>query len=296
MRVRHRTPSIFSISMVDVLCCALGCMILMWINKSDENETTAKDLAANKKNLFDLSARLKSSEMEKDRLSARVSKLLAQLDKDQDAHKKIEDLESQLESLNAAKAEVDRLLTEQKKKLDELMRALAFAEEENAALADAGSGANLRVEDLEKRADELARKLRAADASVSRLESMTKEIPNLKQKLSTEEKQALLLKADLERRLRELNEAKQQFEALRKAKLALESDLSDKKKELLSALAYKTRLDDSEKKLREATQAADLLKEEKRKVQDEASRIRIAAEQRFAGIELKGKRVLFLVD
>ena len=46
MRVRHRTPSIFSISMVDVLCCALGCMILMWINKSDENETTAKTLAA----------------------------------------------------------------------------------------------------------------------------------------------------------------------------------------------------------------------------------------------------------
>src|SRR5713101_4013294 len=29
MRVRHRIPSIFNLSMVDVLCCALGCVILL---------------------------------------------------------------------------------------------------------------------------------------------------------------------------------------------------------------------------------------------------------------------------
>src|ERR1700719_4726112 len=31
MRVRHRIPSIFNLSMVDVLCCALGCVILIWL-------------------------------------------------------------------------------------------------------------------------------------------------------------------------------------------------------------------------------------------------------------------------
>src|SRR5438874_8988148 len=31
MRIRHRIPSIFNISMVDVLCCALGCVILLWL-------------------------------------------------------------------------------------------------------------------------------------------------------------------------------------------------------------------------------------------------------------------------
>ena len=31
MRTRHRTPSIFNLSMVDVLCCALGCVILLWL-------------------------------------------------------------------------------------------------------------------------------------------------------------------------------------------------------------------------------------------------------------------------
>ena len=31
MRVRHRIPSIFNLSMVDVLCCSLGCVILLWL-------------------------------------------------------------------------------------------------------------------------------------------------------------------------------------------------------------------------------------------------------------------------
>src|SRR5262249_16697244 len=31
MRVRHRIPSVFSLSMVDVMCCALGCVILLWL-------------------------------------------------------------------------------------------------------------------------------------------------------------------------------------------------------------------------------------------------------------------------
>ncbi len=36
MRVRHKIPSIFNLSMVDVLCCALGCVILLWlINRSN---------------------------------------------------------------------------------------------------------------------------------------------------------------------------------------------------------------------------------------------------------------------
>src|ERR1700740_278484 len=31
MQIRHRIPSIFNLSMVDVLCCALGCVILLWL-------------------------------------------------------------------------------------------------------------------------------------------------------------------------------------------------------------------------------------------------------------------------
>src|SRR5213082_1461302 len=31
MQTRHRIPTIFNLSMVDVLCCALGCVILLWL-------------------------------------------------------------------------------------------------------------------------------------------------------------------------------------------------------------------------------------------------------------------------
>src|SRR5262249_39761952 len=43
MRIRHRIPSIFNLSMVDVLCCALGCVILLWLlNLKDARQRAAK--------------------------------------------------------------------------------------------------------------------------------------------------------------------------------------------------------------------------------------------------------------
>ena len=39
MRVHHRIPTIFNLSMVDVLCCALGSVILLWLlNLRDARE------------------------------------------------------------------------------------------------------------------------------------------------------------------------------------------------------------------------------------------------------------------
>src|SRR6266849_6264105 len=49
MQVRHRIPTIFNISMVDVLCCALGCVILLWLlnlrEAKEETLTAGKTLA-----------------------------------------------------------------------------------------------------------------------------------------------------------------------------------------------------------------------------------------------------------
>src|SRR5438309_11691385 len=43
MQIRHRTPTIFNLSMVDVLCCALGCVILLWLlNLREAKERAAK--------------------------------------------------------------------------------------------------------------------------------------------------------------------------------------------------------------------------------------------------------------
>src|SRR5207245_5355648 len=49
MRTRHRIPTIFNLSMVDVLCCALGCVILLWLlnlrEAKEETLTAGKTLA-----------------------------------------------------------------------------------------------------------------------------------------------------------------------------------------------------------------------------------------------------------
>src|SRR5438132_1994929 len=56
MRVRHRIPSIFNLSMVDVLCCALGCVILLWLinlREADEHQrdqTTLLEQTTNERN------------------------------------------------------------------------------------------------------------------------------------------------------------------------------------------------------------------------------------------------------
>src|SRR6266581_4230212 len=42
MLTRHRIPTVFSIYMVDVLCCALGCVVLLWqVNYQEAEEKTA---------------------------------------------------------------------------------------------------------------------------------------------------------------------------------------------------------------------------------------------------------------
>src|SRR5262249_40590409 len=39
MRIRHRVPTLFTLSMLDVFCCALGCVIFLWLY----NEKLAKE-------------------------------------------------------------------------------------------------------------------------------------------------------------------------------------------------------------------------------------------------------------
>src|SRR5581483_3476791 len=51
MRTRHRIPTIFNLSMVDVLCCALGCVILLWLLNFREFKTRSAAAAENGKQL-----------------------------------------------------------------------------------------------------------------------------------------------------------------------------------------------------------------------------------------------------
>ena len=71
MRTRHKIPTIFNLSMVDVLCCALGCVILLWLVNFREakrrtlaaGETAVKLDAANQE-LADFRSRLSAAQQQ----------------------------------------------------------------------------------------------------------------------------------------------------------------------------------------------------------------------------------------
>ena len=67
MRVRHRIPSIFTLSMVDVLCCSLGCVILLWLINLRDAKQHEDDSGAKQHDLTEQIA-----ELEKDRAAVQA--------------------------------------------------------------------------------------------------------------------------------------------------------------------------------------------------------------------------------
>src|SRR5262249_32167825 len=100
MQTRHRTPSVFNLSMVDVLCCALGCVILLWLlnlrnakeeepkvgltsaqlkESRDEASQLREQLARAEKQAQDLTAQLDSTRTDRDQANQRATNALRDL-------------------------------------------------------------------------------------------------------------------------------------------------------------------------------------------------------------------------
>src|SRR5262245_11696365 len=63
MQTRHRIPTIFNLSMVDVLCCALGCVILLWLVNFREAKRRTASAGEVSKQLDSTRASLESAEL-----------------------------------------------------------------------------------------------------------------------------------------------------------------------------------------------------------------------------------------
>src|SRR5271165_4509700 len=80
MKARHRIPAVFSIYMVDVLCCALGCVILLWqLYHQESAEQTAKNEEIRKENEAILQ-KLSQANLSLDSLSSDFQSMKATLD------------------------------------------------------------------------------------------------------------------------------------------------------------------------------------------------------------------------
>jgi von Willebrand factor type A domain len=255
MRIRHRIPSIFNLSMVDVLCCALGCVILLWLVNLRDARDRAEAVGQTNQLLATTQASLDESTRKATELTARIATLEEQAQAaDLLARKLRGERDQHQKDLEAARARVDQLGRQtaadavRLAKLDKDRAAaisrlteLEMLTREKDRLANAAS----------RRADELAERLLDTEKSAKQLVPLADLVPGLR---------------------REVQEYKQKLTSSEMRGQSLEKDLG-------AAGQRITSLQDSQASLTE-----------------QVSRARAAVENRFAGIELAGRRVVFLVD
>src|SRR5262249_20313344 len=133
MRVHHKIPSIFTLSMVDVLCCALGCVILLWLinlREAKQHEDTASEMARHG------AAMLAETEVERDAAYGLLS----------EADKRLADLQAERDRLRARLAEQTAAANRLESEIKDSERNLATRARDVAA-------ADARAKDLKRVAD-----------------------------------------------------------------------------------------------------------------------------------------------
>ena len=259
MRVHHRTPTIFNLSMVDVLCCALGSVILLWLlNLRDARE---RSLTVNA-----TSGKLLSVQSALDLAGGQLKTLTAERDAEKDRALQLQREARGLQGdLAQAQQEADALnkqLQTQTQRARSANERLALLSRAQQTLTTDKRAAEEQIAALESL---LSEKTAASKAAMSRVDALTA-------KLAGEQARTKKLEEDAER--------------LRAQMTSLEN----------SAVALAAKSQGEKTDLSEANRLVDRLQKENSALAAQVGRVRAAAENRFEGIELTGRRVLFLVD
>ena len=290
MATRHRIPTIFNLSMVDVLCCALGCVILLWLlnlreakQQTEAAGHTSELLAESDQHLRDVSARLQATADERERLA----RLAADTEKERDtlreglaaARARLTDLDKTIATLRQQYADAQDRLAKKVKEQDALTKELA-------AVRKQASEAEMLVREKEglartaaRNADNLMERLLDLDARLKKARAEADLVPELRDKLAAAEAGRAALQKDIEARTRDLAAAGK--------KIQDEGDAQRRLEQEVAALS---------RQLADANRSAAALRDDKRALTEQVSRARADAENRFAGIALTGKRIVFLVD
>ena len=227
MRVRHRTPSIFTLSMVDMLCCCMGCIILVWLLGAKQSEDSIHDAKA-------------ELEKQKQDANTELAKLRGQI---ADLELQRAAAQAEVEAQTATFSELERKWKDATGQIASLKADVTAREKDLAAAAG-------RVKDLQPLAD-LVPGLRsqlktsqdqyaADEAKVLALEKdaalRAKDLDDATRKLLAAQKDAAL-------RVQDLDDAGKKLTAAQAAKAKLETDLNDATKSLTVLQATKTKLE-----------------------------------------------------
>jgi hypothetical protein len=312
MRPHHRIPSIFNLSMVDVLCCALGCVILLWLvnfreakRKSVAAGESGKLLAQSRIDLktaklvnLDLTqevaglrqdldenarqARARQQELTEQLTQVRAE-LLMTLQQAQLAEKHLKQTQGNLSQARADGAKLAGKLKDLQGQYARLELALGKKDQDYVSLSkqkEATQANRLAVcKELEKKEALVQKLLQLSETQADTLQKANDRIGQLSQMTKSLEATSAKMTKDMERRAKERGEADERILDLLLAKGSLEMSLKDRDKELA-----------------ELRSLLGGLKGDNAKLTDQVKAARRVLEHRFAGISLTGKKVVFLVD
>jgi hypothetical protein len=298
MRVRHRIPSIFSLSMVDMLCCALGCVILLWLLNAKQQEDEAEEQAQATRELME------QARQERLQSEAQIAYLTEERDK---TRANLEDLKSRLIIVIRDRDQSEKELKQQRATALEWKGDLDKSRQSIIVLEEKIKQGKADLESERKQSGGLSKQLAAMEL---RIRGLHLDLDQARAAGMQLEKRSRGLEQEIERRQKELEGLGRRLEEMQASRQTLERTLDNQEKALAQALPYKERWLGAEehvrlleKDLRDRVVALDqargtlaALQGERKALQAAVTAARAAADNRFAGIELTGKRVLFLVD
>jgi predicted nucleic acid-binding Zn-ribbon protein len=291
MQVRHRIPTIFNLSMVDVLCCALGCVILLWLINMREFKQRAVAAAETGKRLLATQASLDETA----RAAADTRRRLASVEEQArstasmlaDVRTERDQVALRAEALQKDRDQTRRDLDAARMRAEALnkdalaLKAQTVADEERLAdLKALNTAADERVARLSREQKDLAKEKRDAAQRAAALEKLLRDKETAATAAGRQADELAERLRDAEARLKQLRTAADSKLTTTEQRVqALETDINAHKKELA-----------------DAQRSIVVLEGEKKQLADRALRAQAAVENRFAGMTLTGRRVVFLVD
>jgi chemotaxis protein histidine kinase CheA len=282
MRIRHKVPSIFNLSMVDVLCCALGCVILVWLvnlREAKENEDTSAQLAtAASKDRDEAQAR----KAEADERTKKAQERAAEADEKaartrEEAAKAVAAARKERDDADARAAAADERTKKAEEKAAEADKRAAKTTEDAAKAVAAARKERADAQGRAALADEKVKEAEEKAAAAGQQSAKTKEEAEKAVAAARKERddaRGLLARAD--------DKVKKADEKAAES----EKEVAKSKEEAEKALAA------ARKERDDARREKDELGKRVLLLQGQV----IENEKRFAGMPLTGENVVFLVD
>jgi hypothetical protein len=298
MKPRQRVPTIFNVYMVDVLCCALGCVILLWLVKSYYAEQEASVASEKSHELVETAARLKKTDAE---LLETLDRLKLTRERLEEFEKKYKDsdflLAMKKEELEKLKLEFQKLAANFANKEVDLKKAnieiadlQKVLEGEKQLLVVVGK----KIESLEKDVKNKNDKLLAANI---RAEDLSDKLVNSEKVAADLEALIAKLQKDFALKLDDSKAAMAKLDSNLDKKDKSLAELTKELNELLKKFqAVQLQLAMSNLDLKNAKTAVTNLQTDNLELLKKAKYLQLAADSRFAGLSLTGQKVIFMVD